>query len=201
MKLTLFFLFLSPLAYGATTIALENFDDPSTWPNPIASSTFEDPSSPGEGLFIQMASDDNDNFSGNSVFGRDLQGETGEPTLDLSVFTFAAIDTSEYTNLTVSFDFAVSANVDVGSFEIFLNGVGLGAVEFFNDPDSGTETGSISIPVADAANVALALSGTLNSSADTLELDNFTLSGDAIPEPTTALLGGLSLLALLRRRR
>ena len=31
--------------------------------------------------------------------------------------------------------------------------------------------------------------------------DDFTLNGDVIPEPSTALLGGLGLLALLRRRR
>lgn len=34
-----------------------------------------------------------------------------------------------------------------------------------------------------------------------LRIDNFSISGELIPEPSSALLGGLGLLALLRRRR
>ena len=34
-----------------------------------------------------------------------------------------------------------------------------------------------------------------------LYLDNIAISGTIVPEPSAALLGGLGLLALLRRRR
>lgn len=45
----------------------------------------------------------------------------------------------------------------------------------------------------------LAIDG--DGSNDRLRLDNFIISGTAIPEPSSALLGGLGLLALFRRRR
>jgi hypothetical protein len=41
----------------------------------------------------------------------------------------------------------------------------------------------------------------LNENGKLTRLDNFTLNGDVIPEPSSALLGGLGMLLLLRRRR
>ena len=192
---------VAAVAPAQTIIAIENFDGGTpTFTNTIASQIFVDPNSPDQGLFIQASSGANPNFSGNTVFGQDLAGEAGEPTADLSVFTFDNVDTSGFTDIVVSFDFAVFANADAGSFEVIVDGIGLGPVEFFNDPDAAIVTGTVSVPVGTASTVGLALSGGLNGASDTLELDNFTVTG-VVPEPTSLTLLGLGGILLVNRRR
>ncbi|MGF1453189.1 MAG: bifunctional metallophosphatase/5'-nucleotidase [Opitutales bacterium] len=166
--------------FGQQTIAVEDFDGGTpSWPNNIASLTFVDPTDSDQGLFIQTASSDNANFSGNSAFGRDLDGESGEPEVNPINFIFDPVNVSGLSNVTVSFDYAVSANADIGSYELIVDGVGQGAVEYYNDPDSGVESGTISVPVGTANTVALEITGTLNGGSDTLELDNFRITGDS----------------------
>ena len=188
----------------AELISIENFDSGTPlWTNYIAGQLFQDPNSSDQGLFIQANSGSNANFSGNSLFGKDLLGETGEPTLTSPYFfNFDPIDTSGFTNVVLSFDYAVFANADVGSYEVFIDGVGQGSVEYYNDPDTTILTGSIVENIGIANTVGLVLSGTLNGSSDTLELDNFELNGPAaVPEPTSLVMVCLALLGLSNRRR
>ena len=206
MKRTVFgFTAAALLATGsapAELIAVEDFDGGTpTWTNDTSSQLFVDPSSSGsEGLFIQAASTDNANFSGNSLFGQDLLGESGEPSLPSPwTFTFDNIDTSAYTDLVVSFDYAVSANADAGSYILVIDGVDQAPVEFYNDPDSGVETGTPTIIVGTANTIGLKITGTLNGGSDTLELDNFEING--VPEPGSLALLGLGGLLVVRRRR
>ena len=160
-------------------IAIEDFDGTTpNWSNDIASQLFVDPTSPDEGLFIQPNSGNNTNFSGNSAFGRDLEGETGEPTLSPYVFTFDSVDVSLYTSMTFSFDYYAFANADAGSYELFFGGVGQGPVVFYNDPDTVPVIGTISVPIPNGTTtVALIISGTLNGGSDVIELDNFKIIG------------------------
>ncbi|MEF3077583.1 T9SS type A sorting domain-containing protein [Winogradskyella poriferorum] len=164
----------------AITIVIEDFDSTyPNWNNDIESQLFVDPTSPNEGLFIQAASSNNGNFSGNTAFGRDLGGETGEPTLSPYTFTFDDVDVSNYSSITVSFDYHAFANAETGDYEIVIDGVGQGSVEYFNDPDSSPGVnGTISIPVADGTStVGLILTGTLNGGSDVIEFDNFKVEG------------------------
>ena len=199
---------MSAAVVNADTIAVEDFDGGTPgWSNDIASQTFVDPSDSDQGLFIQTASTDNANFAGNSVFGKDTEGESGEPTLGSPyVFTFDDVDTSNYENIVLSFDYAVSANADTGDYIVVLDGVDQDAVEYYNDPDSGVEADTISVNIGTANTVGLRLEGDLNGSSDTLELDNFQITGDPtqgnpIPLPGAGLAGmGLMGLIALRRR-
>ncbi|MFP4845195.1 T9SS type A sorting domain-containing protein [Winogradskyella sp. PE311] len=174
---------------GIETIAIEDFDNTTpSWSNDIASQTFVDPSSPSEGLFIQTASTDNPNFSGNSAFGRDLEGENTEPSLDPYTFTFNAINVFGYTSVAVSFDFNVIAVGDTGSYTLVIDGITQPAVEFYN----GNISGTISETIADGTStVGLVLTGTLNSASDTIELDNFKIEGVAPPATNYTYVDGV----------
>jgi len=162
------------------TIFIEDFDNSyPNWTNDIETQLFVDPSSPSEGLFIQSASSNNPNFTGNTVFGRDLAGESGEPTLSPYTFTFASVDISGFSSVVVSFDYHAFANAETGDYELVIDGIGQGSVEYFNDPDSSPGVnGTISIPVTNGTNtVGLILTGTLNGGNDIIEFDNFKITG------------------------
>ena len=164
----------------AITIVIEDFDGTyPNWNNDIESQLFVDPTTSNEGLFIQPASSNNSNFSGNTVFGRDLDGETNEPTLSPYTFTFDDVDVSDYTSVTVSFDYHAFANAETGDYEIVINGVGQGSVQYFNDPDTSPGVnGTISVSVVDGTStVGLILTGTLNGGSDIIEFDNFKVEG------------------------
>lgn len=181
---------------NTSIVAIEDFDGTTpSWTNDIASQTFVDPNSPNQGLFIQAASTNNPNFSGNSALGRDLEGETGEPSLSPYTFTFDPVTITGLTSVNVSFDYRAFANAEIGEYEIFIDGVGQGAVEYFNDPDqSPGVNGTISVPIPDGNNtVGLVLTGTLNGGSDVLELDNFTITSSAIATPTCNTFAGNGL--------
>jgi hypothetical protein len=164
----------------AVGIIVEDFDGTyPKWNNDIEAQLFVDPDTPDEGLFIQSASSNNANFSGNTAFGRDLGGESGEPTLSPYTFTFDDVDVSDYTSITVSFDYHAFANAETGDYEIVIDGVGQGSVQYFNDPDTSPGVnGTISVPVADGTStVGLILTGTLNGGSDVIEFDNFKVEG------------------------
>ncbi len=164
-----------------TLITIEDFDNTSpNWANDIADQTFVDPDDPGEGLYIQTASTNNPNFSGNSAFGRDLYGESFEPTLPSPyAFTFESVNISAYSSVQLSFDYYAFANADYGEYEVILDGVGQGAVTYFDDPDiSPGVNGTISLSIPNGTTtVALVLTGTLNGGGDVIELDNFKIEG------------------------
>lgn len=169
------------MAPALTTIAIEDFDNSSpSWANDIADQTFVDPSSPNEGLFIQAASTDNANFSGNSVLGRDLNGEAFEPTLPSPyAFTFEPVNISAFSAVQLSFDYYAFANADYGAYEIILDGVGQGEVTYFDDPDTlPGVNGMVTISIPNGTTtVALLLTGTLDNGSDVIELDNFKIEG------------------------
>ena len=179
----------------SSVIAIEDFDASTpAWSNDIASQTFVDPDSSNQGLFIQTASANNPNFSGNTAFGRDLEGEAGEPTLSPFTFTFGAVDVSAYEQVVLSFDYHAFANADAGSYEVLLDGIGQGAVTFFNDPDVAPGVnGTITVNIPNGTTtVALVLTGTLNGASDVIELDNFKLEGTLIPTPVDYTYNGVS---------
>nr|WP_321231939.1 choice-of-anchor J domain-containing protein [uncultured Psychroserpens sp.] len=179
-----------------TIVAIEDFDSSTpNWVNDIASQTFVDPSSPNEGLFIQAASTNNTNFSGNTAFGRDLGGESGEPTLSPYTFTFDPVTITGLTSVSVSFDYHAFANAEIGEYEIFIDGVGQGTVEYFNDPDqSPGVNGTITESIPDGSNtVGLVLTGTLNGGSDVLELDNFMVTALSTIVPTCNTFAGNGL--------
>ncbi|BAO76177.1 T9SS-dependent choice-of-anchor J family protein [Winogradskyella sp. PG-2] len=179
-----------------TIVAIEDFDSSTpNWTNDISSQTFVDPSSPSEGLFIQAASTNNLNFSGNTAFGRDLEGESGEPSLSPYTFTFDPVTITGLTSVNVSFDYHAFANAEIGEYEIFIDGVGQGSVEYFNDPDTSPGVnGTISVDIPDGNNtVGLVLTGTLNGEDDVLELDNFTITSTSISTPTCNTFAGNGL--------
>ena len=181
--LSIFFLGFS-YCFGQVTIAVEDFDGGApAWPNDVAAQAFVDPSSPNEGLFIEPGSGNIPTESGDIAHARDLGGESGEPTLSPFTFTFDPVDVSGFNTVVASFDFAVSANADAGEYEWIIDGVGQGQVTFYDDPDSGFETGTITINVGTASTVALVLTGTLNGSSDVLDLDNFIITGIPLPAP------------------
>ena len=162
------------------TVFIEDFDGSfPKWSNDIESQLFVDPSTPSEGLFIQAASSNNANFAGNTAFGRDLDGESGEPDLSPYTFTFSSVDVSDYTSIVVSFDYHAFANAETGDYEVVIDGVGQGSVEYFNDPDTSPGVdGTITIPVANGTStVGLILTGTLNGGSDVIEFDNFKITG------------------------
>lgn len=191
-------IFAVAVTANADVIAVEDFDGglPS-WTNDIAAQVFVDPSSSNQGLFV---GDNSGGFgggnigSGNTAFARDLGGESGEPTLSPYTFTFNAVDTSLFSNIVLTFEYYAFANADSGSYEVFINGVGQGANEWYNDPDTTAVSGMITENIGTAAAVGLVLTGTLNAENDVFELDNFALNGDLapVPEPNS--------LALIRDR-
>lgn len=174
-------------------IAIEDFDATLPgWSNDISSQLFVDPTSPNEGLFIQPATTNNPNFFKNSLFANDLEGEEGEPSLSPFTFTFSPVDLSAYQQVVLSFDYHAFANADAGSYEVFLDGVGAGAVIFFDDPETAPGVnGTVSVNIPEGTNtVSLVLTGTLNGSSDVMELDNFKLEGLLIPTPVNYTYNG-----------
>ena len=179
----------------SVVIAIEDFDASTpAWTNDIASQTFVDPDSSNQGLFIQTASGNHPNFTGNTALGRDLEGEAGEPTLSPFTFTFNAVNVSAYDAVVLSFDYHAFANADAGSYEVLLDDVGQGAVSFFNDPDVAPGVnGTVSVNIPNGTTtVALVLTGTLNGASDVIELDNFKLEGIFIPTPVDYTFDGVS---------
>ncbi|WP_438964773.1 T9SS type A sorting domain-containing protein, partial [Winogradskyella sp.] len=64
-------------------------------------------------------------------------------------------------------------------YEIVIDGVGQGSVQYFNDPDTSPGVnGTISVSVVDGTStVGLILTGTLNGGSDIIEFDNFKVEG------------------------
>ncbi|WP_053971332.1 T9SS type A sorting domain-containing protein [Mangrovimonas sp. ST2L15] len=173
-------------------IAIEDFDGSSPyWYNDIASQVFQDPNNANHGLFIQASSMNNSEFSGASVFGHDLQGEAGEPSLDPFVFTFQEVNIQGYENVQLKFDYYVNANNDSGTYEVFYDGVGQGPIEFYNNPNSGI-SGTVLFDVDPTATmISLVVSGTLEGNNDIIEMDNFMLIGDQLAPEVFTYAGGI----------
>jgi hypothetical protein len=79
----------------------------------------------------------------------------------------------------------------------------LGETELGGPVGAGTDVGNTFSPVAVSNGDTLSVGFTVevDGADDGVEVTSVTVDFTAVPEPTTALLSGLSLLALLRRRR
>jgi hypothetical protein len=93
--------------------------------------------------------------------------------------------TADHGNYATSAIFSIVLNTEAAAWtaEWFINGTSVRAAEAY-----GT-------------NPTIGFVGFGRENGNNTAIDNFSLSSNAIPEPSAALLGGLGLLALLRRRR
>lgn len=101
-------------------------------------------------------------------------------------------------------DFAVFASYNGGTD--FTELVSTYAIINGNSPQSGFALGAAADENASVViewrNIGTAsVNGSTIATTGTSRFSTFSVSADAIPEPSAALLGGLGLLALLRRRR
>lgn len=102
-------------------------------------------------------------------------------------------------NYTVNFD-AAQRSGGSGTFDVFVNStISLtGATGGFDVTAASTAWEAKSFTFqATASTMYLIISNTDNPPGNGMRVDNFTV----VPEPTAALLGGLGLLTLIRRRR
>lgn len=155
-------------------------------------------------------------FTANTVLSFSLTIPVGV-TLDLTSitydFTSAGLTGGDFTNA------RVFSNID-GSDDVIADTIGIIGVSS-NGATSGTGVlVSLATPDSNASNGANSNDGDFDSltnqtitfsmplvrsagtaSNDFVDFDNITLNFEQVPEPSAALLGGLGLLALLRRRR
>lgn len=176
-QVLLLFIFsiLTLSAFSQMTIAKEDFDGTSTWTNNAATSTFVDPSSSNQGLFIQAGTNLGPD---NVLFGRDLQNEDGEPQLNPVTITFDDVDISMATGVIVSFEYDLNGfdSSDEIAYTLTVDG---------SDVDMGTfggdDAGTYMFNVADAASsVSLTLVLDQNGGSDSFELDNFMVTAEVI---------------------
>lgn len=212
---------------ASIVITTEDFDGSGpSWNNDISQFFFTDPNSgSNQGLFTIDAAqaaattvETNANFSGDVLYARDLLGESNDvvngqlQSLSPFTFTFDTIDVSNFTDVEISFDYAVFAGlgvlgpVDEGFYEVFVDGVGLGRTNYFTSDNFGNtarDSGTIVANIGTAQTVSLVLTGSLDGNTDTLQLDNFTVTGHlaGIPEPMTAATFLISMGLIYRRRR
>jgi MYXO-CTERM domain-containing protein len=104
-------------------------------------------------------------------------------------------------NITLTFDYgtfaAVGLGVGIWNGASFDAGDLLGTT-FYNAGDTGSKSFTVN-NVAGGGNIRIGFWSTVNGGA--AGLDNVAVSVTAVPEPSATLLGGLGMLALLRRRR
>jgi hypothetical protein len=112
---------------------------------------------------------------------------TAAPTFTFSLdgFSFIARSTAQ-------------APGDIG-FKIGLNSYDY-SESYFNNSTITTISNS-SLGLSGLTTATISIQGWNSTGSSALQLDNLVLTGSVIPEPSTTLLGGLGLLALLRRRR
>lgn len=204
----------------AAVLAAYNFNTPGG--TPIASTV--DPKVTAND-FITSTADTNQGFSGaGNVFIRSLAtAATQSAALDSRYFAFTVSATSLTdeldldqlsATLTLTTDNTTSTTNNLylqssvggfGSSNPIISGTGTSLTR----TTSGTSTSTATFDLTGVSFQGLSgdvefrfyISDNVDENGKINRLDNVSLTGDVIPEPSAALLGGLGLLALLRRRR
>jgi hypothetical protein len=142
--------------------------------------------------------DEHANISGASSFfsGATTQAAAG------NTLVFSITAASGYKFSLTGFSFKArstsTAPRDIG-FTIGLNSYDFSS-SFSNDSNI-TTISNLSLGLTDLTSATISIQGWNASSSGALRLDDLVATGTVIPEPSAALLGGLGMLALLRRRR
>ncbi len=122
-------------------------------------------------------------------------------------FDFLSGNTGASQSYTISLYSSASGYVDtgdlLGSTTNTGSGVGLNSPESYDLTSANANAGNSFTGLVndDVVEFRFYFSDNVNDNARVLRTDNIVLSGDVIPEPSSALLGGLGALVLLRRRR
>lgn len=142
----------------------------------------------GTFAFDSLATDTTANtatFSGTEFQANDWGGN--------GTFSSIGIDVSEFASVTIS---GAGTSVFAASTEFF---------NFFYTLDGGTPInfapGDEVVDTSGASNLVVGFAFNHNGASDNVQVTNLSVDGVAVPEPSAALLGGLGLLALMRRRR
>jgi hypothetical protein len=188
----------------------------------VTAGSFAFTSTTDEGVLAQI----DGGFSGaGDAFNRsDTTGSTEANALaddDFFSVTLSATNVGETLNLTsVTFSLtATNDNTDAFTTTAYLqssvggfgtgNAVVTGTGNFATRTTAGTSAASsasfdLSAPAFQGLSTItfqLRFADTTNSNGDLARFDNFTVNGAVVPEPSAAVLVGLGMLALLRRRR
>ena len=146
--------------------------------------------------------------------GAGITGTNANDRYNANSWNTGTIDLTAYFTFTLTP--AATYEIDFTSFVYTgqASGTGATSVAFRSSVDSfasniGTPTVSgttISLAGASFQNITTPIEFRLygfgaSASGGTFSVNEFTFNGDVVPEPSSALLGGLGLLALLRRRR
>lgn len=128
----------------------------------------------------------------------------GTETLSLTSLTFDYGVGTNSTGITSNFYYAVFASVNGGGFSQIGTTFNTGSLNMTQNATNnlGVQTTDLSSIIgADSVELRVWVSSTTaNGGAGSL-FKNITVNGAVVPEPSAALLGGLGMLALLRRRR
>lgn len=126
-----------------------------------------------------------------------------------------SLDSYGATQLTIAFDYSFGASMFGSDFDVQYNdNTGTGWQQVANIGYTGTgandsqlANNAFSITINEGATYTFAngasirLIDTNNSGSKGYHIDNFTISVDAVPEPSVAILSALGCFMLLRRRR
>ena len=174
------------LTTQAQTIAIEDFDGgvPS-WSNDHASLLFQDPSSSSEGLFVQASGSSYLNNGTNVIYGKDLNGESGEPSASGGTITFTDIDVSANSGVDLTFDYSLVGfdSSDRITYAVILDrGLGTENLSFASGTLPKNDSGTLLVDIPDTATTAGLEITLVQNGGDYFELDNFIL---AVPSADT----------------
>jgi hypothetical protein len=179
------------LTAQAQTIAIEDFDGGTpSWSNDHASLLYVDPSTSNEGLFVQASGSNYLDNGTNVIYGKDLNGETGEPTANNGTITFADIDLSANSGVDLTFDYSLVGfdSSDKITYTVVLDrGLGTENLSFASAILPKSDSGTVTVDIPDTATTAGLELNFVQNGPDYFELDNFKLAVPGAPDPAITL--------------